>query len=390
MRVLGAGERLKYYRKFLNISQKELADNKVSSNLISLIERGRVPLSTVTASILVHNLNKISYEKKMSLNLSIRDLMMSDKEYIIKLCDEKIKSVKNNDEINGVYDEAIKMIGGVADSPLNTELEKHFGEVFFNNGEYRHSIVHFEKYLTNNLKKTDEELADVQYLLGKCYYRECNYKHSMGILLEAYKIIKEAQLMREYYYDLIHTITLASYKENQYELAKEFVDICIRFLENEPNSYKKKNVYILKAEVYMKLNENNKALEIYKNIIEGSENINIIKNEIKIALDQNNLSNKETDKSFISLVKSLKFSNNDTKNLFKNNFIYEECSGLQEDFLYQNRNKIIQAFIENIKIEDDDYKKSLLLTLDILESYIESGELDKIRDMANMLREKIR
>jgi len=388
--VLGVGERLKYYRKFLRISQKELADNKVSSNLISLIERGRVPLSTVTASILVHNLNKISNERKMSLNLSIRDLMMSDKEYILKLCDERIKRVKSNKEIKEVYNEVIKMIGDESDSDLNRSVEKHFGELFYSTGEYRDSIVHFENYFSNDLKKIDEEHADVQYLLGKCYYREGNHKHSMGILLDSYRIIKEAQLNREYYYDLIHTITLASYKENQYPRAKEFVELCIGFLENEPNSCRKKNIYILKAEIYMKLNENDKALEIYKSIIQGSEDIDMIRNEIKIALDQNTCCNKETDKSFISLVKSLEFSHSDMNRLFKKNFISQECSGEKEEIIYQNRSKILKAFIEDIHILDDEHKESILIILDVIESYMDNGEFDKIRDAINMVREKMK
>ncbi|MCM1989882.1 hypothetical protein [Oceanirhabdus seepicola] len=390
MHVLGVGERLKHYRKILGISQKELADNKVSSNLISLIERGRVPLSTVTASILVHNLNKISNEKNMSLNLSIRDLMMSDKEYIIKLCDERIKRVKSNKEIKEVYNEVIQMIGNVSDSDLNTEVEKHFGELFFNNGEYMDSIVHFENCISNGLEKNDEKLADVYYFLGKCYYIEGNQEQAIEVLLEAHRIIKQAQLNREYYYDLIHTLTLASYKENQYPMAKEFVDLCIEFLENEPNSHRKKNVYILKAEICMKLNENDKALEIYKNVIQGSEDIDIIRNEVKLALDQKSFSNKETDKSFISLVKSLKFSHNDMNKLFKNNFIDEKYSCEKDDFLYQNRSKIIKAFIEDIHISDNEHKKSILIILDILDSYMDNGEFDKIRDAANIVREKIK
>ena len=334
MHVLGVGERLKYYRKFLGISQKELADNKVSSNLISLIERGRVPLSTVTASILVNNLNNISNKKKMCLNLSIRDLMMSDKEYIIKLCDEIIKRVNSNMEIKEVYNEVIKMIGDVYDCDLNTHVEKYFGELFFNNGEYRDSIVHFQNCISNDSKIDNQELADVHYFLGKCYYREGNHKDAMEILLEAHKIIKQAQLNREYYYDLIHTLTLGSYKENQYSMAKEFVELCVEFIKNEPNCYKKKNVYILKAEIYMKLNQNDKALEIYKNVIQGSRE--------------------------------------------------------KDDFLYENRSKIIKAFIEDIHISDNEDKKSILIILDILDSYMENGEFDKIRDTVNMVREKMK
>ncbi len=390
MHVLGVGERLKYYRKYLRISQKELAANKVSSNLISLIERGRVPLSTVTASILVHNLNRISNEKNMSLNLSIRDLMMSDKEYIIKICDERIKRVKSNEEIKGVYNEAIKMIGDASDSDLNTQVEKYFGELFFNSGEYIDSIVHFENCISDDFKKNNQELADVYYFLGKCYYGVSNHKEAIEILLESHNIIKRGKLKRKYYYDLIHTLTLASYKENQFPMAQKFVELCIDFLENEPNSYKKKNVYILKAEIYMKLNENDKALEIYKGIIKGSEDIDIIRNEIKLALDQNSFSNKETDKSFISLVNSLRFSNNDMNKILKKNIIIEECSSEKEDSLYDNRSKIIKAFIQDINISDTEHKKSMLIILDILESYIDNGEFDKIRDVANMVREKMK
>ncbi|WBW98285.1 helix-turn-helix domain-containing protein [Oceanirhabdus sp. W0125-5] len=388
MQVLGVGERLKYYRKFLKISQKELADNKVSSNLISLIERGRVPLSTVTASILVHNLNKISNEKKIYLNLSIRDLMMSDKEYITKICDERIKRVKTNHEIKGVYNDAIKMIGDVEE--LNTELEKYFGKIFFNKEEYRDSIVHLEKYLNSQLKKDDKELADVKYLVGKSYYKYGEYNQAIKMLLQSYEIIKHAQLTKKCYYDLIHTLTLASYKEHQYHIAKEFVELCIEFLEKEPNSYNKKNIYILKAEIYMKLNENDKALEIYKNIIQSSEDMDIIRSEIKIALDQNTSSDYEADKSFISLVKSLNFSNNYTNKLLKKDFIKEERSWEEQDFIYNDRSKIVKAFIDEMDSLNYGQKKSILIILDILESYIDNGEFDKVKHAANIMREKIK
>jgi len=69
---------IKKYRKLLNISQKEAACGRLSHSMISLIESGKVQLTTVTAMILSDNFNKIAAEKGIELNLTLKDLLAQD------------------------------------------------------------------------------------------------------------------------------------------------------------------------------------------------------------------------------------------------------------------------------------------------------------------------
>ena len=46
--------------------------------MISLIESGKVQLTTVTAMILSDNFNKIAAEKGIELNLTLKDLLAQD------------------------------------------------------------------------------------------------------------------------------------------------------------------------------------------------------------------------------------------------------------------------------------------------------------------------
>lgn len=69
-----SGELVKKYRTLLKISQKEAAGNRMSHSMVSLIESGKIQMTTVTAMILADNFNKIAASKGLELNLSLKDL----------------------------------------------------------------------------------------------------------------------------------------------------------------------------------------------------------------------------------------------------------------------------------------------------------------------------
>lgn len=105
-----SGNMVKLYRNLLKISQKEAAGTRMSHSMVSLIESGKIQLTTVTAMILADNFNKIAASKGIELNLSLKDLLCNDsyymKESIRNSFNEALKENSSVEEFNAIFEKA--------------------------------------------------------------------------------------------------------------------------------------------------------------------------------------------------------------------------------------------------------------------------------------------
>lgn len=219
MRGLDAGDRLKYCRKILKISQKELADNKVSSNLISLIERRRVPLSTVTASLLIDNLNRLSKERHMNMSLSLKDLLIPYGEYVLKLCEGSVKGSDGARYVQNMYERFLGISHEIDDSCVNRNIEMFFGKIYFEKEIYEKAEEHLERALENSEdweKEPNETSVDVYYYLSKTYYHNGRVEDGIKLGEKCYKLISDGNFGKSYIESLREMIwkSLSAY-ENQ-------------------------------------------------------------------------------------------------------------------------------------------------------------------------------
>lgn len=286
MVILSIGQRVRYYRKMLNISQKELANNKVSSNLISLIERGRVPLSTVTASILVDNINRISQQKGLELQLSIRDLLMSEQDYIKKLCKDRFDEVECMKKIHSVYKEMLEIAAKYEESTIKAFVEQQAAEKFFSLKQYENAINHYDKFL-EIINETKDDIVDYMTLfnIGISYYKIGNYELTIKYLVQCNKKLEHKIISGELLYDILYTIALSYFKLGKYKEVSEDLEKALSVKDVE--DVKKNEAFLLKVNLYLKLEKHDEALKLYKEFMHiESDDIETIYNNIEVALDK--------------------------------------------------------------------------------------------------------
>lgn len=173
---------IKKYRKLLNISQKEAACGRLSHSMISLIESGKVQLTTVTAMILSDNFNKIAAEKGIDLNLTLKDLLAQDQ----------------NDYESEFKNSFISLIEkGASNSELDDLLEKAKKHNCFE------IMAEIEKAKGNNLELEDKVDAAIEaYKKAYEYFKLTkNHKCEVEVLLllvKLYNGINEFE-MAEFY-----------------------------------------------------------------------------------------------------------------------------------------------------------------------------------------------
>jgi transcriptional regulator with XRE-family HTH domain len=81
MDTMSTGEKIRYYRKLLNITQKELAGKNMSVNLIKYLEADKRNLNINKAIIFVNTFNTVAKQKGIELNLTLKDFVVSNIKY---------------------------------------------------------------------------------------------------------------------------------------------------------------------------------------------------------------------------------------------------------------------------------------------------------------------
>jgi tetratricopeptide (TPR) repeat protein len=423
MEMLSIGQRVRYYRKILNISQKELADSKVSSNLISLIERGRVPLSTVTASILVDNINRISEQRGLELHLSIRDLLMSEQDYIKKICKDRFTKVRNEKKIQNVYEELLEMVGKYKESTMKAIVEQQAGEKFFSLKQYENAINHYGRFL-EFIKCSEEYIVDYFTLfnIGISYNKTGKYQLAIKYLVQCYKKIEHKLISGEVLYDILYTISLSYYKLGKYKEMSENLEkiFCIKGIDD----VKKNEVLLLKVNLYLKLEKHDEALKLYREVMDiESDDIETMYNNIEVALDKTGTCNQKKEKinsilyndldrelpqdviTFIRIAEKYK-----EKGLYKNAVNYYEIAlnnALKTNemdisiqcfkelyFLFSIMNRVdlfdkyIINIVELVNSENINSKSLISLIVLILDYFLERGKYGEAKEFINILKRK--
>ena len=283
MELLTSGERVRHFRKLLGISQKQLADNKVSSNLISLIERNKIPLSTVTASILVDNINRFSVEQGFELNLSIRDLLMPREEYLKIQCEEKIDRAK---EIgNKECEEAIELCNKHDFMDVLVKVEEKKADEFFEYKDYKNAAKHYKNYIESNRDKANINVyTNSVYRLALCCYNMEQYGVALKYMNEAYELMVENDY-KEQIGNALYELALINLKIRNLDLVEEYINKLLNLSDCE-EELKNKAVF-LKGNLYLERAQYYDALKVYRSLV-GKEmkDIDMLYCNISNALDK--------------------------------------------------------------------------------------------------------
>lgn len=155
---------IKKYRKLLNISQKEAACGRLSHSMISLIESGKVQLTTVTAMILSDNFNKIAAEKGIELNLTLKDLLGNGRQDYERDLKNTFISLVEDGGSNADYDRLLVKAKKHNCFELIAEIEKAKGDNFALADNLHEAAKAYEKAY-EYFKLTQNHKCEVEVLL---------------------------------------------------------------------------------------------------------------------------------------------------------------------------------------------------------------------------------
>lgn len=262
------GDKIKNYRKYLHITQKELAGDALTRSFISQLEQKRKPLKLTEdkAEIIVKNLNSLSKKYNIAIDISVEYLMESVEDQQIKILNSISKELSvykiSKFDIND-FQEFIDQVEEFLEN--NSE--------FFEKNILKNYIFKINIYREVAAIFTENHVYDLCqiYLLKATAYAaaSANYNQMLDIILErirVYYLIKNFE----------QGIILTEYAENYFE-------------RKNVSSELFKQLYCNKVAFLNKLNRPGISLKCAINLIEGGKyllsEIEILK--LKIIISNN-------------------------------------------------------------------------------------------------------
>lgn len=280
--------RIKYYRNLLGITQKELACEKITSNYIYMLESGRRKLSITIASILASNFNEIASKKGILLNLTAEDLLEDQKAILNNHYMKHFYYLQEKEFCMDEYGDLFKKALEHDLSEVIVAVGKDIGECEYEKSNYSSAI----KYLTIALERIEllkEPITEINILnrIGTSHYMLGEYKSAIKFLEKAWakleiNNIEDPELNGRVLFNIALSYTeLKAYEESL---------VYIERISNIKGINKKEFIksVVLKANIYHKMSQHRRALDIYE-AMEKSEkdylvyyNMSIISNSLSM------------------------------------------------------------------------------------------------------------
>ncbi|WP_102399707.1 helix-turn-helix domain-containing protein [Haloimpatiens massiliensis] len=278
-KVITAGEKLKYIRKKYNIKQYELSGDKLTRNMISMIETDRAGLTKDTAEILIGNLHKICKNRSIECDVTLQYLLESPSCQAKKVCDYFIKLLNSTPQkvfesgFRKDLDEIESLLDKYKLKKEKTEIYTKLGEIFKTSRDfykaYTYSLRAFESSndLFNHFKLI-YLIIDITY----CCNNLKKYKEALDFSRLAYIYMDKIPEEQEYKLEYNNIISYKNLKDYNSAL-KEIEKVEDKFknkLTSEPT--RKIKVLILKANCFKEKKFYIDALKMHKEILILSEN----------------------------------------------------------------------------------------------------------------------
>ena len=270
IKIISSGEKIKNIRKSLGLKQDEITGNEITRNLISMIENGKVRLSTNAAEVIADNINNVCKQRNIDFRVTASYLLQDEKIQATLIIDKYIKFLNensNNSSMNLSDDiEEIDqfLINNEVDINKKITIYKIIGNIFNLKNEYHGSYTYYLKAFENGNKiLSNTKLVD---LLIKLMY-SCNMlKRYNEALYFGKLVLNYNQLPDKLKFKLSFNSALAYQKLNLYnESLEEINHITTSFHELSIDN--KFNVITLKANCLQEIKYYKEALDEYKHIL---------------------------------------------------------------------------------------------------------------------------
>lgn len=262
MAFLTPGEKLKYLRKQLNVTQEQLKAANISRSFISLVECNKRRLTKETAERLIEVLMKAADDNKVSIDVDLNYLTMSEVDAAIYYCNNIIKTydkLLNIDDLNEVIEISKKY--RLNDIAYEAFLIK--ANILYNKNEYLSAFQCYESALEFSILLNNANSMSMLYnKLGKCKVKLISYEEALAYFNKAYdaarehdnRICKKNSLFnRALVYKFLGDI----------QLALSSLEEFFRIITKEECLEDYLNGMMLKGNCYVAINEYKNALDIF-------------------------------------------------------------------------------------------------------------------------------
>lgn len=412
MEFLTQGEKLKRLRLQLNLRQKDLADENITREFISMVEKEKRNFSKQNAISIMRNILSKAEEKGINLNLDeeyiARDLKQDAEIY----CLEELENKPTKEEC-----EDLIKIAEEYDLPYaKVKILKRIGEIFFLDQEYTQSfIVHSQAMEILNANNIIEEKPTIFNNMGVCKLKLTQYEEAalyfnnsliVCNLVDKYNIKNRVAFNLALAYSNTDEIDMAikilesySNKTNDSEEDKVFIKIKILAC----NCYEIKKDYEKCMKIYMDLlNSIDTRLKNEKDLNEGYGTLLgiIYNNMANILLTQEKLFESEVyfDKSYDVRINNdielLSHSLIEKSRLYIKWLQYDKAKealnkGLELSKKYSDYEYWLTALkeLEKIALYENNYEDLKRIYLGLIElSEINDTEKNKIYALNNLIR----
>lgn len=259
--------RIKNYRNLLNITQNQLANDKLSLSLIKSIEAGRRKLTPLKANIIVENFKKIALSKSISLTIDVSEFLMSSIDYARHYCIKKLDILCNSyDEQE--YKDLLSIANQYGLEDIKQSIYMKSGYHFFCIQDYNISL----KFLQNAYDASiviNDSTNSLKLLtrIGVCYFYLNDMENSLKYYTKCYNELIDNDIHNIFiHFPLFYNIAAYYKKLNDFTLALEWIEKCISLKGIEET--KINHSILLKANILLCMEKYNKALSIYEYLLE--------------------------------------------------------------------------------------------------------------------------
>lgn len=416
--LMSKREKLIYVRQLLNITQKELAKDNISREFISMVESGKRSMRRDMALTAMKNALEYAKERGIELDLDEEFIARSEEEDLCKICDELSNNIENLEKCYEIIEYSEEKDFQMA----RVYALKKLGDIFCVSGEYEKAS---NKYL-DAVQIT--ETIGRREINQKLYNNLGVVKNNLGEYLDAINYEKEALTFCNINNDdkirvtVLYNLASNCFMLNKFESSKKYLDELFKLKLNHHFYCKGRSLY---GYMYVQLKEYDKALEIYKELLEE-----VLDRNVMIEIYHNTAlcyqEKKEFDESEKYFDIALELSKNKLSELYKvqgakgamyfDKGMYKEAEELLfdsmqlsekfEDFYYSIDIAKVLYNLYNTKGENEKKKEIALAILDfsnhnnineanmwsvdkLLEIAIENNDLELVKEVHEKINLKL-
>lgn len=275
------GERIKYYRKLLGISQSYLASGNYSVKYIQSIESNKRRLNPATASIIADKLNRVAMDKGINLGLTLDELYMPGDQYIEMICLNKLKECEKKDNYIKEYFDTLQIAEKYSVHSIMIKVYGELSTYYHRMGDYNLALDYTKnKLLICYELDLSNEIAVCLNTIGVFYYIQKDYDKAISYYSKGYEFTKVKNLKDSLIYvKLVYNIALTYSIMNKLEEAIKYLKI-LNDVKDISEPYRT-NGLILNGNLLVELENYEEALKIFEDLIcDHSENIYIIQHNM--------------------------------------------------------------------------------------------------------------